>query len=368
VATLEQAVRDQPDPHRFARRAAEDARVVGVQVALLVEPLPEPGRAAAHHDVGLLVLPGRQGAAVHGALRQRGAPVIGEVLPVVEFDGDAQVVVRGQGVLGEVDRQFVHAPRPAQLGAGAQCDASVTPQDADVAVRVAADGGASVGRAARPENLARAEVPEVVPGLGGRHRLIESFGLGQHQPGHTRVAGEVAEELLHVGAARPFDGEYRYAARHLSVALRRRPEASARVGPLTRKITRHPQPAPFARDERVRGARAAEHRATFADPAPELERGSDPDVERAGEEHAAVRQDRHRLAGLEVDAGVEPGWLRGRQPVECVPGAEPGRQRCEPRFERGAELAVTGDRRHRAGQAAAGGAPGQPCGDGQFVG
>jgi hypothetical protein len=71
------------------------------------------------------------------------------------------------------------------------------------------------------------------------------------------------------------------------------------------------------------------------DPAPELERGPDPDVERAGQADTPVRQDRHRLAGLEVDAGVESGWLRGRQPVACMPGAEPGWQRCEPRLERG---------------------------------
>ena len=40
------------------------------------------------------------GAREHGANRQRGAPEVGEVEPIVELDGDRHVVVRRDRIFG----------------------------------------------------------------------------------------------------------------------------------------------------------------------------------------------------------------------------------------------------------------------------
>ena len=207
VATLEEAVGDQPDAHHLAGRAADDPPVVGVQVAFLGVPLAEAGATGAHDHVRLLVLPVRQRAAIHGTDRQRGAPVVGEVLAVVEFDRDAEVVVRGQGVFGEVDGQLVHAPAPAEARAGHERATGRTTQDADVAMGVAADRGPSVRGGGRTEDLARTELPQVFPVLRDGLRLVEALRLGQHEARHAQVParnrGTVPVRRCRVASAAP---------------------------------------------------------------------------------------------------------------------------------------------------------------------
>jgi hypothetical protein len=60
--------------------------------------------------VGLAAAPVRQRAPVAEALRQAAAPVPGEVLAVVELQGNAELVVSQCGVLGQARRQRVDAP------------------------------------------------------------------------------------------------------------------------------------------------------------------------------------------------------------------------------------------------------------------
>ena len=131
---------------------------------------------------------------------------------------------------------------------------------------VAADRGPSVRRGRRPEDLARAELPQVFPVLGDRLRLVEALRLGQHEARHAQVPREAAEQSRHVGAAWPAQHQHRQSARDLRVGAGRCAEPAARIGPFAGEIAREPQAPALARHERVGGAGAAEHRAAARPP------------------------------------------------------------------------------------------------------
>ena len=249
--------------------------------------------------------------------------------------------MRRQRVLGEVDRQLVHPPRPGESRAGDQRQPRFTPQDAHVAMRVAADRRASVACQRRAVDLPRTQGPQIFPVFGRRHRIVEPLGLGQHQARDARVLRQVPEQAVDVGLPAPAQHEHRQATGDLRILFRRRAEPAAGVGPFARKVAREPKPAGLLRNERVGCARAAEHRAPVADAIPQLERRPDPDVERPRQEDAAIGQHRDDLARDEVDSRVVPRRLGGWQPEKGVSARQVRRQRSEPRLERGTELRIT---------------------------
>src|SRR5439155_6723769 len=100
VAPLKAADRDEPRPDDTRRcRPADRYLVVGEDGSLLLDPAAEIGGAAARDDVRLAVAPMLKRAAVGEAGRERGAPMPGEVLAVVELQGDAEIVVCERRVL-----------------------------------------------------------------------------------------------------------------------------------------------------------------------------------------------------------------------------------------------------------------------------
>jgi hypothetical protein len=93
---------------------ADRGLVVGEHGTVLVDPAAEVRGAAAHDDVRLAVAPAVERAAIGEALGRRAAPVPREVLPVVELQGDAEVVGRERRVFGKSRRERVEPPGPAQ--------------------------------------------------------------------------------------------------------------------------------------------------------------------------------------------------------------------------------------------------------------
>src|SRR5690242_530328 len=104
-------LRDEPgaDPAR-GRRPAYGGLVVGEHESFLVGPVAEVSGSGPGDDVCLAAAPVRQWAPVTEALRQAAAPVPGEVLAVVELEGDAQVVMSQCGVFWQPRWQRVDPP------------------------------------------------------------------------------------------------------------------------------------------------------------------------------------------------------------------------------------------------------------------
>jgi len=96
--------------HTRRRRPADRGPVVGEYGPFLVDPAAEVSGSGAGDDVGLAAAPVRERAPVTEALRQAAAPVPGEVLAVVELEGDTHVVVSQRGVLGQPRRQRADLP------------------------------------------------------------------------------------------------------------------------------------------------------------------------------------------------------------------------------------------------------------------
>ncbi len=100
---MEYADGDQPHPHDLVGyRAAEPLAIVGINVALLVKPFAEIGEPRAGDHVRLAMRPGRDRTAERGLGRQRAAPEIGDVLPVIELDRDAEIIVGRQRILRQL--------------------------------------------------------------------------------------------------------------------------------------------------------------------------------------------------------------------------------------------------------------------------
>lgn len=99
-ATLEEADSDKPSiDHSCWGRLADCGLVIGEHVPFLVDPAAEVGGTGSHHDVSFQLAPIIEGTAVGEAYGQATAPVPAEVLPVVELQRDAEVVVGDLGVL-----------------------------------------------------------------------------------------------------------------------------------------------------------------------------------------------------------------------------------------------------------------------------
>jgi len=102
---LEDRHADQPNAHDPCRHLPADAvRVVRIEVAFLGQPFAKIVEPAAHDDMGLAMGPGRDRAAERRLGRQLATPEISDVLPVIELNRDAQIIVGGEGVLRDLRR------------------------------------------------------------------------------------------------------------------------------------------------------------------------------------------------------------------------------------------------------------------------
>ena len=64
--------------------------------------------------------------------RQFAAPEIGDVLAVIELDGDAQIVVGRERVFRDLGRKLLHAPSPSELRAGLQRHEAILFHDPEI--------------------------------------------------------------------------------------------------------------------------------------------------------------------------------------------------------------------------------------------
>ena len=100
LARLKAADRDQPGADDTRRRRTPDRHLmVGEDRPLLIDPAAEIGGTATRDDMRLAMAPMLERAAVGEAGRQRGTPMPGEILAVVELQSDAEIVVRERRVL-----------------------------------------------------------------------------------------------------------------------------------------------------------------------------------------------------------------------------------------------------------------------------
>ena len=125
--------------------------------------------------------PGWYETAETGSDRQLRAPVIGDVLAVIELDRDAEIIVGDEIVLANLGRELVHAPRPAKPRVRLERQDRVLDQESGVIVGMAADGLVMPVGAAGAVGLGRADEPEIVPTLWRQHRIQQPVYLEREQ-------------------------------------------------------------------------------------------------------------------------------------------------------------------------------------------
>ena len=155
---------DEPYPNDSVGRGAADRRgVIRENVAFFVAPFAETLRAGANDHMRFSGGPGRNRTAKASFDGEFGAPQVSDVLPIIEFDGDAEIVVGFEPILAQFRRQLVDFPRPSQPRARLEGQRRILYDETRVAMRAAADRARAPFALERTVNLGRSQKPKIAP-------------------------------------------------------------------------------------------------------------------------------------------------------------------------------------------------------------
>ena len=164
LAPLKGTDRDEPYRNDALRELAADGAFIIVENGLFfLEPGAQFGEVRAHHLMRLPLVPPGQGTLEHLALRQSGAPHIGEIAAIIEFHRDREIIMRRQGVLAQFRGQFIRLPGPGELRRSIERHIDRILQNANVLRGLAADPRGLRSGGLRAKDLVFAEPPQMPP-------------------------------------------------------------------------------------------------------------------------------------------------------------------------------------------------------------
>ncbi|AJE17392.1 hypothetical protein CL52_14365 [Stutzerimonas balearica DSM 6083] len=261
------------------------------------------------------------------------APVEGEVAAVVELHGDAQVVVGVDLVFGDRRGQPVDLPLPAQRGVRAQRQVGVFLQDGDIVTGMQADGlcrrPTRLGRRDSGEHRGRPQLPEFLPATRqGRTRCTQARQLAAGPVRGVATGRRLAQHLGDIGAGPPVDDADIDAAALVGVERGRLATvAAAGIEPTVARVELELQGAVLLHREALGVVQRAEDRPPLADACPGRQLRRVADAQRPGDLNAALEHEGQPIAGLYLQAGVQPGPDAPGQVQRAQPEHRLARQR-----------------------------------------
>ena len=179
-ALLKRAHRDKRySGDTFGRLAADRSLIIVENGLFFLEPCAELGTIRAHHLVGLALVPPRQWTLENLAFRQGGAPHVGEVAAIIEFDRDREIIMGGHRILAQLRGELMRAPRPGEPRRPIKRDFDRILQNASVMRGMAADPRGLWSRGLGAEDLALSNAPQVPPARRQGRLAIQSRKLAR---------------------------------------------------------------------------------------------------------------------------------------------------------------------------------------------